>query len=294
MQRRQFIQSVSALSVAALAPSLSFALPSDHRFVKQIGLQLWTVRNQIAANVENTIKAIAAAGYYQIELGDVMKSDEITKAAETAGLHYSSSFIDWNVIGQPGLKDVATVDQVVEKAHAMKLKHLVFGYIGKGHRETSDHYRRHAEHANKAGEKCKAAGIQLNYHNHSFEFAKLPDGTTGFDVFVKEFDQELVKFELDIFWVQIGGRDAIETINQLSGRIAQLHLKDLKKDTPVITDEGSVPADAFKELGAGTINIAAAIKAGDKAGVEQCHVEQDQSEDPIRSIGQSITHLKMI
>lgn len=294
MQRRQFIQSVSALSLAAFSSNFSFALPSDHRFVKQIGLQLWTVRNQIAANMPDTIKAIAAAGYYQIELSDVMKSDEITKAAEASGLHYNSSFIDWNVIGQPNLKDVDSVDRVVEKAHAMKLKHLVFGYIGKGHRETSDHYRRHAENANKAGEKCRAAGIQLNYHNHSFEFAKLPDGSTGFDVFVKEFDKELVKFELDVFWVQIGGRDAIETINQLTGRIAQLHLKDLKKGTPVITDEGAVPADAFKELGAGTINMAAVVKAGDAAGVEQCHVEQDQSDDPIRSIDQSMKHLKMI
>ncbi len=54
--------------------------------------------------------------------------------------------------------------------------------------------------------------IQLNYHNHSFEFANYRTGQRAFDVFVKEFDQELVKFELDVFWVQIGGRDAIETI----------------------------------------------------------------------------------
>lgn len=293
MQRRQFLHAASAVAASSLLRPL-WAQHIQHKYVDQIGLQLWTVRNQLAADLKGTIKAVAAAGYWQVELGDVMKSDEIIAAAIDNGLKVTSSFFDWNVIGNPDAKDTATVDQVVEKASALKLKHLVFGYIGKGHRETSDHYRRHAERANKAGEKCAAAGIQLNYHNHSFEFGKLPDGKTGFDIFKSEFDPKLVKFELDVFWAQIGGLDALAAIEQLKGRIAQLHLKDLRKDTPVIHDEGAVPADAFKELGNGVIDIAAVLKAGEACGVDQCHVEQDQSPNPVVSIGQSYRHLKAI
>ncbi len=169
MKRRHFVQAAVAAFGAAAVSSEAWAIPSDHRFVKQIGLQLWTVRNQIAADMKGTIKAIADAGYWQVELGDVMKSDEIIAAAKDHGLKVTSSFFDWNVVGNPDAKDVASIDQVVDKAKALNLKHLIFGYIGKGHRETSDHYKRHAERANAAGEKCAAAGIQLNYHNHSFE-----------------------------------------------------------------------------------------------------------------------------
>lgn len=294
MRRRQFVQGTVAALGMASAFGKAWALPSDHRFVKQIGLQLWTVRNQMAADTKGTIKAIADAGYWQVELGDVMKSDEIIAAANDHGLKVTSSFIDWNVVGNPNALDVASIDRVVEKAKALNLKHLVFGYIGKGHRETSDHYKRHAARANAAGEKCAAAGMQLNYHNHSFEFEKLPDGKSGFEIFQAEFDPELVKFELDVFWAQIGGLDALQAISQLKGRIAQLHLKDLKKGTPVIYDEGVVPADAFKELGNGIIDMAAILKAGDECGVDQCHVEQDQSPNPIDSIGQSMKHLRKI
>jgi sugar phosphate isomerase/epimerase len=293
MQRRHFLQFASSAAVASIARPL-WAHQISHRYVDQIGLQLWTVRNQIAADLNGTIKAVADAGYWQVELGDVMKADDIVKAAADNGLKVTSSFLDWNIIGNPEAKDVASVDQVVEKASALKLKHLVFGYIGKGHRESSDHYRRHAERANVAGEKCAKAGIQLNYHNHSFEFGKLPDGTTGFDVLKVEFDPKLVKFELDVFWAQIGGLDALAAIDQLGGRIAQLHLKDLKKGTPVIHDERTVPADAFRELGNGVISMAEVIKAGEACGVEQCHVEQDQSPDPIVSIRQSCRHLKTL
>ncbi len=291
MHRRHFLQVASAFTASSILRPV-WAQQLQHKYVDQIGLQLWTVRNQLAADLKGTIKAVAAAGYWQVELGDVMKSDEIIAVAGDNGLKVTSSFIDWNVIGNPEAQDIATVDQVVEKAHQLKLKHLVFGYIGKGHRETSDHYRRHAERASKAGEKCAAAGIQLNYHNHSFEFGKLPDGQTGFEVFKAEFDPKLVKFELDVFWAQIGGLAALDAIEQLKGRIAQLHLKDLKKGTPVIHDEGTVPADAFKELGNGIIDMEAVMKAGEACGVDQCHVEQDQSPDPVASIGQSYRHLK--
>ena len=78
---------------------------------------------------------------------------------------------------------------------------------------------------------------------------------------------------------------------KLDGRISQLHLKDLKKGAEVCHDEGKVPNEAFKELGNGSIDMAAIMNLGEKIGVEQCHVEQDQSPDPIASIGESMKHL---
>ena len=73
-----------------------------------------------------------------------------------------------------------------------------------------------------------------------------------------------------------------------------MHLKDLKVGTKVFYDEGQVPHDAFKELGSGSIDMAKVLKVAETIGVEQCHVEQDQSPDPIQSIGQSIAHLNSL
>lgn len=277
------------------------------KYVDTIGLQLWTVRNQLQEDIPGTLKAVADAGYHQVELGSVMDADQYVPVAKDLGMQVTSSFMDWQSIANPAADGAANVDEIVAKAKDLGLKHLVFGYIGKGYRETVDQYKAHAERANAAGEKCQAAGIQLCYHNHSFEFAKLQAGsqsdqasqaepveTTGWDVFVAEFDPKLVKFEVDVFWVKIGGRNPFKTMRKLKGRISQVHLKDLKKGSGVIHDEGKVPADAFQELGEGTIDMVRAMKVAAKAGAEQCHVEQDQSPNPIQSINDSLKHLKSI
>jgi sugar phosphate isomerase/epimerase len=183
------------------------------------------------------------------------------------------------------------VEQCIELAVKHGLKYLVFGYIGKGHRETPDQIKAIAERSNKAGELCQKAGLQLCYHHHSFEFEKLNSGKTGMDLFIENFDPKLVSFEIDVFWCAIGGWDPIETLKRLKGRVSQVHLKDLEKGTPTIYDEGKVPASAFKEVGSGTIDMKAVLDTAREIGVAQCHVEQDQSNDPIVSINSSYKYL---
>ena len=119
-------------------------------------------------------------------------------------------------------------------------------------------------------------------------------GKTGFEIFVDEFDAKAVQFELDVFWVKIGGLDPIKTLKKLKGRVAQVHLKDLQKGAKTQHDEGKVPHEAFKELGAGSIDMAKVMEAAAAVGAKQCHVEQDQSPDPLKSIGTSIGHLRTL
>jgi sugar phosphate isomerase/epimerase len=297
MKRRTFIKSTSLLTGAALVSQLERPLMAmsmqDTNYKDTIGLQLWTVRNQMEEDKKGTLKAIADAGYKQVELMDTTHAKELLPICKDLGLKITSSFMDWQAICVPDA-DGSAVDEIVAHSKEAGLKHVVFGYIHTGHRETVDQFKKHAEMANIAGEKCKAAGMKLCYHNHSFEFEKLKDDQTGFDVLIDEFDKELVPFELDVFWAKIGGWDPIETLRKLDGRVSQVHLKDLKEGTPVIYDNGAVPHEAFKELGAGTIDMAEVLKVSAEIGVEQCHIEQDQSPDPIASIGQSIKHLNTL
>ncbi len=293
MRRRTFLQATGAGLTALLARPLQ-AMPSDSRYLKTIGLQLYTLRNQLAKDVPGTLKAVADAGYYQVELGSVVGGEQVLEAAHEVGLKTTSAMIDWQTLVNPGKKGVTPFRDTLDAAVKHKLNFLVIPYVGKGSRETEDQLKALADRANRAGEACREANIQLCYHHHSFEFEKLAGGRTGWDVFVQEFDPQLVKFEIDVFWATIGGMDPIKTITDLKGRVAQLHLKDLLKGTPTTYDESKVPKEAFKEVGNGIIDWPAVLKAAEAAGVRQCHVEQDQSPDPIASIGESLKNLRTL
>lgn len=291
VHRRQFLQ-WSTLAATACMASRSFAwLPEDHRYRKQLGLQLYTLRNQLAEDRAGTIAKVAAAGYYQVELMDAYQGQEIASLAKEHGLAVTSAFLDWRVVVTPDADTVPAIDEVIEDAKEIGLKYLVFGYVGKGHRETMEHFQKIAEQANAVGEKITAAGMKLCYHNHSFEFNPLTADTNGYEVLQERFDPKLVSFELDVFWAAVGGWSPIETLRRLGNRVTQLHLKDVKPGTGTIFDEGMVPANAFQEVGDGSIDFKELLKLADELGVDQCHVEQDQSPAPLDSIVQSHQYL---
>ncbi len=287
----------SSEKTASDKPAVKEAAPLKIPYLETIGLQLYTVRNQMAEDKMATLKAVKEAGYYQVEMGDMESSDEIYTMAKEAGLEVKGSFFNWNYllgnwknIGREKPTDL-NFDKILEKANKQGLEYLVFGYLTKEDRKTADDWKKIIDILNPAAEKCKEAGITLSYHNHSFEFGKVDD-QIPFEMLIEGLDPKGVQFELDIFWAQIGGYDPVKLINRLDGRLNLLHLKDKRKGSGIIHDEAKVPKDAFKELGAGEVNVLACMEAGKNAGVKYCHVEQDQSPDPIASINQSIKYLK--
>jgi len=263
------------------------------KYMDTMGLQLWTVRKHLEKKEDYaaTLQAVKDAGYKQVELMRVVGSDEIVKEAKKIGLGVNSSFVEWNsVVHQKA--DAPKREDIVKKAAEFGVKHLVFGYVGKGSRETGELMKNCATKANEFGKMCNDAGIKLCYHNHSFEFAKIDGETTGFDVLMNEFDNDLCKFELDVFWAKIGGWDPYDTLKKLDGRVTQVHLKDLQNGAAVCHDEGKVPHECFEELGDGSIDMKKVLAIAEEIGAEYCHVEQDQSPDALASIGQSMGHLK--
>jgi hypothetical protein len=158
--------------------------PAQHPYLKTLGLQLYTLRNQLAEDIPGTIKAVADAGYYQVELMRVVGGEPIFQAARDHGLKVTSAMIDWKTLVSPGEEGTPSFQETLDVAQRQKLEYLVIPYVGRGHRETADQLKTLARRANRAGEACRKAGIQLCYHHHSFEFAKLPSGQTGWDVFV--------------------------------------------------------------------------------------------------------------
>ncbi len=295
MNRRRFTKSLVAGSLASIALPrwLNSEEVMNTGYLDNIGIQLWTVRNQLAEDLPGTLKAIKDAGYAQVELMRTVGEDYVFAKARELGLNVSSAFIDWRTIADPTADGVPSQAEILEKAKDFGLKYLVFGYLGKGFRETEKQMTAHAESANAFGEKCLERGITLCYHHHSFEFAPLAESSkTGWDVLLDRLDPNLVKFEIDVFWAAIGGLDPVVLLKELEGRVAQVHLKDLLPGTGILWDEGEVPHEAFKELGNGELDIAKIIQVASETGVDQCHVEQDQSPNPLLSIATSSQYLR--
>ena len=286
-------------------PLLSLGLSScsddiaKSAYMDTIGLQLWTVRNQLEEDPQATLKAVADAGYKQVELMNTEQHEQLGAMAKDLGLAINSAFMNFSLItGRWDLKGEEPPanygpENLLEEVGKMGLSHLVFGYMLPGERSNLDDYKAISDKLNVFGEQCNAAGIKLCYHNHSFEFTPM-DGSTGFDILRERVDPDKMQFELDVFWASIGGVEPVGLMKAMQGRLGLIHLKDKLKDTPTIYDEGKVPKEAFKELGNGIVDIKGVLAEAETQKVDFCMVEQDASPDPVNSIGESMTYLNSI
>lgn len=293
MNRRTFIRTTAATSIMFGQSGNLFALETDNAYQKNIGIQLYTLRNELGKDPTGTLKQVAAAGYKQVELYGFPNADTLIKGAKDAGLAINSSHFEWDCVVNP--KDAAFSDfqKILEKAKEIGLSHLVIPYLKGDTIKNLDAYKKIAENSNKAAALSKQAGIELSYHNHNFEFAPKDGGKSGYDIFIEEFSEDM-KFEIDVFWVKAAGIDPAALINKLSGRVSQLHLKDLKEGMTLPNYASNLPADAFQELGDGIIPMKPILAAAKAAGVKHCHVEQDHSPGALASIKQSIDFINKL
>jgi sugar phosphate isomerase/epimerase len=255
---------------------------------RPLGVQLYTVRNLLGEKAPDTLKAIAAIGYKEVEMfgGNL---DTLVPAAKAAGLNPVSVHIDGGLIMNETPQE--KLDKAFDDYAALGFKYALMAYINPNQRGTAaDIYKKFGDSMNRAGKSAKRAGLSFGYHNHAFEFGKLADGTRPIDTILTSFDPELVRFEIDVFWVSVTGNDPVAFIKKLGKRVMLVHLKDKEKDTPVRFAE-DVDKTAFKEVGHGVVDIPGVIKAAQKVGVEHFFVEQDQSPDPLASLKQSYEFL---
>jgi sugar phosphate isomerase/epimerase len=120
------------------------------------------------------------------------------------------------------------------------------------------------------------------------------EGSTPLEVLMQETHKDLVGLEMDAFWVSVGGNDPVELLKKYSGRVPLMHLKDKPAGMPVQYNESVAKTD-FKEVGAGSLDFAAILRAASAAGVKHYFVEQDQTPgDPLVSLGQSFDYLRRL
>ncbi len=275
--RRSFIKQTSLFSVAAFADPM-FLLKSKAK----VGLQLYTLRNEIFKDTRGVLKKVAALGYREVESFGYkdgkyfgLTPAEFASVLKNNGLshpsgHYMLTHLsgDWN--------------KAIEDAKTAGQQYMVLAYLMPDERKSIDDYKKIASQINVAGEACKKAGIQFAYHNHDFEFADM-NGQHGYDIFLKETDPNLVKFELDLYWVSFAGKDPVEMFKQHPGRFPLWHVKDMD----------NTPKKFFTEVGNGVIDFKRIFAASQTAGMKHFFVEQDVCPGPpMVSIEKSIQYLK--
>ncbi|MBC7400854.1 MAG: sugar phosphate isomerase/epimerase [Mucilaginibacter sp.] len=289
LTRRSFVKTSALLSAGLLAaPSL---LAYDKKY---IGLQLYTVRDAMAANPAAALAKVAQVGFNSVEgatyTGDEkfygMDAKAFNQVLKQNDLVMLSSHYRLGEEQTNGKDTMGTMlhdwDKAVDDAAEVGLKYMVCAYLSDPERGNLDHYKKLADDFNKAGERCKKAGIQFCYHNHDFEF-KQQDGKYPYETLLTNTDKDLVKMEMDLYWVTKAKQDPIKLINENPGRFPLFHVKDMDK----------TPAASFTEVGNGIIDFKTIFKHADKAGMKYFFVEQDKTPgDPFNSISQSFNYIK--
>ncbi|MDR6942297.1 sugar phosphate isomerase/epimerase family protein [Mucilaginibacter pocheonensis] len=287
--RRSFLKTSALLSAGLLAAPNLFAYDK-----KYIGLQLYTVRDAMGKDPAAALAKVAQIGYTSVE-GATYTGTELFYGMDPKtfkaqlkqnGLIMPSAHYRLGEELVNGASQKGTIlndwEKAVADAAEVGIKYMVCAYLSQPERGSLDHYKKIADDFNKAGETCKKAGIQLCYHNHDFEFIQ-EDGKYPYETILQNTDKNLVKFEMDLYWITKANQDPIALFNENPGRFPLWHVKDLDK----------TPERKFTEVGNGIIDFKKIFAQSKKAGLQYFFVEQDICPgDPFDSITQSITYIK--
>jgi sugar phosphate isomerase/epimerase len=283
--RRTFIKQAGlAAAGALLLPSFAFAGGSK----RKVGIQLYSLRKELPTDVKGVIEKIAKAGYKEVETygfsptGGYWGLDPKSfKSLLTAnGLTTPSGHFGLDDFIKSGNKDL--LKPYIEGAVAVNNKYFTIAYLGEPLRKSLEDYKKIAGRLNEAAELVKQSGLKLAYHNHDFEFKKYEGGATGYEILLNETDKNLIRFEMDLYWVVRSGNDPVAMFNKYPGRFPMWHVKDMDKANNGINTE----------VGSGTIDFKNIYKHAKQAGLEHLIVEQENfSKDPFVSIKQSFDYV---
>lgn len=271
MHRKDFIK-LSSLGFLGL---YSCGISPFKKRQNTLAIQLYTVRDAMSANPEKTLERLAAMGFTELEIYAYNSTffgkspQEFQRILKNTGLRViSSHHITGNFNKGQGTL-LYNWEKSVEDLHFIGSEYMVCSYLFPAER-TLENYKKLPELLENSGKVTKEAGIQFAYHNHDFEFEKFDDTRNVYDFILENSSSELVKMELDLYWISKAGIDPLMYFQKYPGRFPLWHVKDMKAETK-----------DFTEIGNGTIDFERIFKAGKQAGLRYWFLEQDSSDKDI-------------
>lgn len=288
--RRNFLKKAGFLTAASIMPLPNFAFTEKSKF--KMGLQLFTIRDAMATNPLETLKAVAALGYQDLETygydgekdmyygyrsADFKKILEDLQLTATSG-HYG--FSDYFKSSDDTMKRF--VDQCITGAKALGKSYITWPWLAPEFRSI-ENFKILAEKLNGIGEQVTEAGLGFAYHNHDFEFTD-HHGEQGYSSILYDTDPELVKLQMDMYWVEHSSKlSPKQLIENHPGRFVMWHIKDMDKVTRDYT-----------ELGNGSIDYVTLLSNIDTDALEYYYLEQggNFAQSSMQSITDSAAYFK--
>ncbi len=273
---------VAVLSVSFIFPSCTGTAPKKEK--KDIGIQLWSVRDAMKTDPAGTIKKLGEIGYTYVEAAGYdngkfygMDPAEFKALLEQNGMKMKGSHTGPNLPKQEEWDQIMQWwDKCIADHRAAGAEWIVKPSMGGEAYRNLDTLKMYCDYFNAIGEKCNQAGIRFGYHNHNGEFETQLDGHTVYDFLVENTDPGKVMFELDLYWIQKGGKNAVDYFNKYPGRFELYHVKDE-------TELGG--SDAI-------MNFNPDFEMAEKAGMKNYVVEVERYNfDPLVSVQKSFDFL---
>lgn len=268
-----------------------------------VGLQLYTVRKDMANDFKGTLQKVKDMGYDGVEFAGLFGQapEDIKTMCAEIGLTPVSAHV-------PLAEMLEDVDKVISDYKTIGCEYIVVPYATEERRPGGELFMQMIDEIRSIGEKAKAAGLVLLYHNHDFEFNKLESGEFGLDYLYSSVPADLLQTELDECWVKYAGQDPVEYLKKYAGRAPVVHLKDYyvegeQADDPyalIGLNEKEKKAGTgfeFRPLGYGVQDVPALVRTAEEVGSKWLIVEQDRpsmDKTALESAEMSIEYLKKI
>ena len=293
--RRSFIKhSGLALAAASILPGSIFAAPA----VKEtLGLQLYSVRDDMKKDPAGTLKKLADMGYKNVEHANYIDhkfygytQKEFKKLLADLGLKMPSGHTRMNAAHWDAVRKDFTDEwkKTVEDAAAMGQQYVISPWLEDSLRKNFDDLVRYMEVFNKCGELCKKSGMKFGYHNHDFEFSVKLNEVPVFDIILKNTDPALVMQQLDIGNMYNAGAKALDVVSKYPGRFISMHVKDeIKSENQQERYESTI-------LGKGILPVKEIIDLGRKSGGTTLFIIEQESYQGLAPVDCAKEDLKVI
>ena len=252
-----------------------------------VGLQLWSLRDYLPKDLAGTLQKVRALGFREVEGAGLWKrtTAQVRTALDAAGLRCQSAHMSFE-----RLRDDAA--GAFAEAAAIGAGWIVCPWIPHGKTFTREDALKSADAFNRYAAAAEQAGLHFAYHCHGYEMLPSPEGTL-FDTLAQNTDPARVMFQVDVFHALYGGQDPAALITRYGRRVVSLHLKDLKKDVPIVKGTGVGRPEEDVPVGSGQVDWPAVLRAAIKADATLYYIE-DESADPWGHIPRSLAYLKQL
>ena len=259
---------------------------SNQIIAQEVGLQLYSLRNQFKTDVQGTLKLINDWGITKIEGGGSygLPMDEYKKLLKDNSLEMVS-------VGA-GYEDLQNdIEKVVQNAKTFGAKYVMCAWIPHDGNTFDISKTKEATMVfNKAGKRLEEEGITLAYHAHGYEFRPYEDGTL-FDYMAENATH--FAFEMDVYWVFHGGGDPLALLNRYPDKVVLLHLKDLELGVKG-NDTGHEDVETNVVLGTGQVDIAGVVKRAKELGVVKYMFIEDECSRVVEQVPHSLKFLESL